>query len=174
MINTVKEQRDIEINELTGYLINNTIYVPIDKSNTHYQLIQEWIAEGNTPEPAFTNDERLNYFKEKKINELKQNRDSSVKQLVVTISNGIQLNGDETSQTRMTRAINVLPDDTTTIDWIDANNNLVQLTKPDLQEAVFLAGQEQTKIYAQYALDRLAVENAQTICEIYPDLEECK
>jgi arginyl-tRNA synthetase len=27
-------------------------FVPVDLTNTHYQQIQEWIAEGNTPEEA--------------------------------------------------------------------------------------------------------------------------
>jgi len=28
------------------------IYVPLDPANTHYQAIQEWVAEGNTIEEA--------------------------------------------------------------------------------------------------------------------------
>lgn len=47
MINTVKIQGD-------GYLINDTQFVPIAAGNRHYQAILEWIAEGNTPEPEFT------------------------------------------------------------------------------------------------------------------------
>jgi hypothetical protein len=29
-----------------------TIYVPLDSKNRHYQAIQEWVAEGNTIEEA--------------------------------------------------------------------------------------------------------------------------
>ena len=29
-----------------------TYYVPIDTANTHYQAIQEWVAEGNTIQEA--------------------------------------------------------------------------------------------------------------------------
>ena len=47
MINTVKIQGD-------GYLVNDTMSVPANENNRHYKMIQEWIAEGNTPEPEFT------------------------------------------------------------------------------------------------------------------------
>jgi len=29
-----------------------SIYVPLDSKNRHYQAIQEWVAEGNTIEEA--------------------------------------------------------------------------------------------------------------------------
>ena len=29
-----------------------TLFVPIDPANRHYQAIQEWVAEGNTIEEA--------------------------------------------------------------------------------------------------------------------------
>ena len=40
-----------------GYLLNSSMSVPNDSGNREYQLIQEWIADGNTPEPEFTQDE---------------------------------------------------------------------------------------------------------------------
>lgn len=47
MISTVKIQGE-------GYLLNGSINVPMDAGNRHYQAVLEWIAEGNTPEPEFT------------------------------------------------------------------------------------------------------------------------
>lgn len=61
--------------------------------------------------------------------------------------NGILYQGDETSQGRMSRAINGLPDDTTTISWKASNNSSQELTRVDLKEILFLAGQEQTRIW---------------------------
>ena len=35
----------------SGYLVNGNMSVPNDPGNRHYKLVQDWIAEGNTPEP---------------------------------------------------------------------------------------------------------------------------
>ena len=61
--------------------------------------------------------------------------------------NAIVYQGDETSQDRMSRAINGLPDDTTTISWKAKDNSSQELTRLDLKEILFLAGQEQTRIW---------------------------
>lgn len=49
-IRTVKIQGD-------DYLINGCMVVPSYAGNRHYKLIQEWLNEGNTPEPEFTPEE---------------------------------------------------------------------------------------------------------------------
>lgn len=51
MIETVKNMQDAN-GTLTGYFVNGTMSVPLDENNADYQLVQEWIAKGNTPEPA--------------------------------------------------------------------------------------------------------------------------
>ena len=61
--------------------------------------------------------------------------------------NGIIYQGDETSQDRMSRAINGLPDDIATILWKAKDNSSHELTRLDLKEILFLAGQEQTRIW---------------------------
>ena len=40
-----------------GYQVNGSMSVPNDPANRHYVMVQEWIAEGNTPSPQFTQDE---------------------------------------------------------------------------------------------------------------------
>lgn len=47
MINTVKIQGQ-------GFSVNGKMSVPNDQSNRDYQEVIQWIAEGNTPEPEFT------------------------------------------------------------------------------------------------------------------------
>ena len=49
-IETVKIQGE-------SYLVNGSISVPKSEGNRHYKLVQEWISEGNTPEPEFTAEE---------------------------------------------------------------------------------------------------------------------
>ena len=108
----------------------------------------------------------LEQVKEFKIKELKQIRDDKVKEIKVTLSTGEYLDGNELAQTRMSRAIQALPDDTTELDWIDANNNTIKLTKPKFSEALVLAGQEETKIFTEYNALREQVNNCTTIEDI--------
>ncbi len=40
-----------------GYLLNGTMSVPKADSNREYEAIKQWLVEGNTPEPEFTEEE---------------------------------------------------------------------------------------------------------------------
>ncbi len=58
IVNTVKDQADINApTVLTGYLLNGDQSVPLSNGNKEYRAIQDWIAEGNTPESAYTQQE---------------------------------------------------------------------------------------------------------------------
>jgi len=58
----VKYLADIETpTNYTGYLVDGTLNVPMDTGNRHYQEVQEWIAQGNKPEPAYTKKELEEY-----------------------------------------------------------------------------------------------------------------
>lgn len=50
MIETIKS---VKI-QSQGYLLNGTISVPEADGNKEYELIKQWISEGNIPEPEFT------------------------------------------------------------------------------------------------------------------------
>jgi predicted site-specific integrase-resolvase len=50
MIKTVKIKGDL-------YLLNGTMFVPMSEENRHYKMIQEWISDGNTPEPELSESE---------------------------------------------------------------------------------------------------------------------
>lgn len=39
------------------YLVNDEMTVPKANGNRHYELVKQWLAEGNTPEPEFTEEE---------------------------------------------------------------------------------------------------------------------
>jgi len=75
----------------------------------------------------------------------KKVRAQKVAKIVVTVD-GIPLDGDETSQTRMAKAI-VGMDPGETITWRCADNVDRQLTKDQLRVALRLAGAEQTKLW---------------------------
>tara|TARA_R100000388_G_scaffold94049_1_gene80138 strand:- start:715 stop:885 length:171 start_codon:yes stop_codon:yes gene_type:complete len=55
MIKSVKKMNDYESKHCAYQMTDNTdkvYYVPLVEDNTHYQQIQEWVAEGNTIEEA--------------------------------------------------------------------------------------------------------------------------
>ena len=54
-----------------GWLLNGIMYVPDASGNTERELIKEWLAEGNVPEPEFTEEELDAIAKEQKISEAK-------------------------------------------------------------------------------------------------------
>ena len=54
MINTIKS---VKI-QGQGYTLNGTMHVPGNApGNKEYELIKQWLAEGNEPEPEFTEEE---------------------------------------------------------------------------------------------------------------------
>ena len=79
----------------------------------------------------------------------KRFRDISISEIKVTTSTGKIFDGDETSQTRMARAIlGLQAAGLTTIIWTLADNTQAVVTLPELTEAMILAGQEQARLWA--------------------------
>lgn len=97
------------------------------------------------------NQDKLTALQTQQTRELfKQGRETAVASIVVEVD-GILFDGDETAQTRMTRAA-VVMNDTETMTWVQANNESTQVTKAQLIEAVRLAGAEQTRLW--YSKDK--------------------
>jgi len=83
--------------------------------------------------------------KEKEFLAWKESRAKAVSEIKVTVDNMV-FDGDETSQTRMSRAITSLRDNETQ-PWTLANDENVLVTKEQLIEALRLAGTEQTRLW---------------------------
>lgn len=49
---TYKLFNDLEGNTGGVQLLSEQKFIPFDEANTDYQEYLEWLAEGNTPEPA--------------------------------------------------------------------------------------------------------------------------
>jgi hypothetical protein len=80
--------------------------------------------------------------------EAKAARATAVAAITVTTSAGKVFDGDETSQTRMARAIiGMQAASVGTISWTLANNQSVTVTIAELTEALILAGQEQAALW---------------------------
>ena len=95
-------------------------------------------AEPPTPEPT---PEQLREI-------AKAARAAIVAQIKVTTAAGNTFDGDETSQTRMSRAILVLSTGAAaSVPWVLANNTVIQATAAELTEALALAGVEQAQLW---------------------------
>ena len=78
----------------------------------------------------------------------KENKVATVLQITVVTSTGKVFNGDETSQDRMVRAINIATiTGLTETQWKLADNSIVMVTLDELKEALALAGQEMSRIW---------------------------
>ena len=77
-------------------------------------------------------------------------KESRINGIIVTTKAGNTFDGDEVSQTRMTRAILSLGK-TGTTSWKLADNTFVEVTAKELTEALTLAMLEQTKILQEFS-----------------------
>lgn len=132
----------------SGYLVNNKMHVPNSPGNMDYWGIQEWINKGGIVEPEFTLEELAEKQYQEELAAWKQQRQIAVDNIEATY-NGVVYQGDEVSQTRMSRAIAALPDDVTTIDWVAKDNSVQQWNKGDLQAILLDAGMQQSAIWNQ-------------------------
>ena len=55
-----------------GYLLNGSMSVPQANGNREYELIKEWLAQGNVPETEFTEEELAQQVIKAKVQEAKQ------------------------------------------------------------------------------------------------------
>lgn len=90
----------------------------------------------------------LDILNEAKLQSWKESRGDKVANITVTYQD-VVYQGDETSQTRMSRAIVSLPDDTTILPWVSLDNSTHLLTSSDLQAILGLAGLEQSRIWTE-------------------------
>jgi len=79
------------------------------------------------------------------ISDWKMARENAVNNIVVLVD-GIKYDGDETSQSRMVRAIQSLVG-SETVWWVDADNNPQEVTQTELGKALRLAGAEQSRLW---------------------------
>lgn len=79
----------------------------------------------------------------------KEARGYELSKLVITVD-GYTLDGDETSQERLSRAYAML-NDGEFIAWKDANNVFVNLPKESIKHAIIMTGTKQTELWVKYA-----------------------
>ena len=88
------------------------------------------------------------------LDKAKADRAEAVANIKVTVD-GMVFDGDEASQTRMARAITASQPEEKT-NWVLADNTIAEVTREQLQQALKLAGAEQTKLWVLPYSDRVA------------------
>ena len=110
-------------------------------SNGHY--IEEVNGEYFIRQVAPPTDEEI---AAEALAKAKAERAEFVAKLVVTVDD-LPFDGDETSQDRMARSCVAL-NEGETVQWVLADNTIAQVTKEQLRQALRLAGEAQTAIWA--------------------------
>ena len=140
MIETVKIQGQ-------GYLLNGTMHVPGNApGNSEYELIKQWIAEGNIPEPEFTEEEILEVQKLKTETELSTAKETALANIKVSVS-GSEFDGRAKDQVNIMAAIQaaeILEENST--EWKLADNSLRETTVDELKMVLALSIQEVGRI----------------------------
>ena len=75
-----------------GYLLNGSMSVPKADGNREYEAIKQWLAEGNTPEPEFTEEEILLQEQSK----FRQERDKLLSEADILINKAFDADEDTT------------------------------------------------------------------------------
>ena len=126
-----------------GYLLNGMMFVPQADGNKEYEAIKEWLSEGNTPEPEFTEEELQAELKV----ELKAQIAKQLEELTVTTAKGNTF--DANSQARLDISNGILVSQalgvTETV-WRMADDKELLVTVDELKEALALALQEYARV----------------------------
>lgn len=112
---------------------------PVELVDGHY--VQTWVQTPRPPEEVAAEE----------LAQAKTERAEAVSRIIVTVD-GMQFDGDETSQTRMSRAVILAAVfgkdlDAATTKWVLADNTVAYPTIRQLAQALMLAGEEQTAVW---------------------------
>ena len=134
-----------------GYLLNGTMSVPMADGNREYELIKQWLAEGNEPEAEFNAEE----LEAQRLAELKIAKTDALTKIVVDVD-GKSFDGNETARLNMVSAIQAsdllgISDNA----WKLADNTVATVTVDDLKQALALSIQEVGRIVIVESIEEL-------------------
>lgn len=129
-------------------VIKNSKGIILKTIEASIEVIKENTNDGETYEIVDNLPNILSNMPYVDINKLAKER--LVSRIKVTTSTGKVFDGDEKSQERILRAINIatITGDTTT-QWKMADNTIIEVTLEELKEALALAGKEMSRIWLE-------------------------
>ena len=143
----MKKYAKIYNEDTKGVLVGlgtNTVYyesIGMTEMDVEEAYDGNWYVAGYAPQKP------QELIKQEKLIAAKSERAAYVSKIVVEVD-GMQFDGDETSQDRMARSVVALNDDEETVQWVLADNTIAQVTRVQLKQALRLAGEAQTAIWA--------------------------
>ena len=131
-----------------GVLDLDTQATITDRSSPAWQAYRAWLRQGNTPldpdpppPPPPLSAEEVRAL-------AKLQRSVAVDAIKVTTQAGNTFDGDEVSQGRMSRAVIALSTGLApAVNWVLADNSVIQATAAELTEALVKAGQAQAAMW---------------------------
>jgi len=144
-----------------SYLINNSITVPKDPSNSEYNRIQEWIAEGNTPEPEFTSEELLQNAKDSKTAEIEKLKSIELYKHIDYL--GTKFVSSEKANSNILGAIIL---NHRSYDWVDVYGRPKKVNIEELKGLATLIAQQRGVTYNKVATKLRALHFAKSIKEV--------
>lgn len=129
-----------KLNQNSITRLSDNASIPLAEGNTDYQQYLTWIAEGNTPEPEFTQAELDQQIIDEANQLAKATKQEALATLTVTTSLGNEFDGNETARNNMLSAIQASTfTGTTETNWRMADNAVVEVTLDELKEALTLS-----------------------------------
>jgi len=151
IINTVKELQN-------SYLVNDSMTVPKDSTNSDYKKVQDWIAEGNKPDPEFTPAELLQNAKQDKIKEIEQAKTNA-------IYTPVEYNGNTffTTEKANSNILGAIILDQASYNWLDTSGDPISMTVDDLKALAGLIAAQRSLVYNREATKLKSIRNARTV-----------
>ena len=163
IINTVKELEN-------SYLVNGVSTIFKKYGATGYDKVQDWIAEGNTPDPEFTLEEKIEYqlqqldnyhFNSSEIREMKIND-----YFILSLSgDGRALIAEQIQSLDQQIKLNVITEESATFEYF-YNGGSIEITLVQLRQLyIFMLNVANTN-YSVYKAHIHAIKNLSTIEEV--------
>ena len=145
----------------SNYLVNDSLNIPKDSNNSHYELVLKWIDQGGIVEPRFTDEELLANAIENKKRELKVIVQEFIYKPIDYLNT--KFVNSEISGNNLQAAYAFIEEP---IEWLDLYGNSVTLTKAEVKKLIGLILQQRSKGYFLKAQYEKEIDECLTIEEL--------